>query len=334
MNPRLSILVGASALALLSACGGDGTNDNTVIEGVPFHVTADNQVGVARATLAGGLAVSNIESATSAGGDTPSSVTSRAHALASTVRHALAAGVGSRKTIASASAHPAAATTDTESCAAGGTMATTFDDRDGSQSLTTGDVLTVHFAQCRESATLIYDGTAVITLTSTPTATQIAADAVFQQLSEVDGSVTSTVDGPLAVVENDTGTATDDTLTAGAGGVAITLASTAFHDVASFAQGATVVVDTPASGDRFSVSLEGTMGIQSVTYNILSPVVHTISPLVQLATDAYPSSGVLRVSGNNSLLMTVIDATTVQLQVDDGSGTLTTTTVPWTTLLP
>lgn len=337
MKSTLSVIAAASALAALSACGGGGDNSHPVVEPVPFHVSTDNQVGVTRAALVGGLAVSNIQTATDAGGASaqPSGLPSRAHALADLARRALAAGVGPRMAIASASVHPAAASSGTEACGVSGSVTTTFDDRDGNLVLSTGDVLTIRFTQCRDSTTTSYDGTAVITLTSVPSATQITASAQFQALTQVVGGSTSTVDGGVTIAEVDSDTASDTTLTVGATGLNVTLASSTFHDVVGFGSGTRIAVDVPAAGDRFSVSLDGTFSLQSVVYQDLTPTIQTISPLVQLATDAFPSSGVLKVIGNNGLLLTVLDATTVQMKIDDGDGNVTSTaTVPWATLIP
>ena len=333
-----STVVSACTLVLLSACGG-GNNDSLAHPIGPegLHISAGNQVAIARATVAGGLSVAQVQTATDAGGSgvQPTSVAARAHSLATLLQRALAAGVRTRMHVASASAHPAAATSDTEACGVSGSLTTTFDDRDGNGQLSTGDVLTVVFDQCRDSATSLVEGSAVITLTSVPDATSITASADFQNVADTEGALTSTVDGTLSVNETDSDTESDTSLTVTDNVITITLASTNYNDVLQLSNGFVVTVDQVFALDRTSLTLNGILQAQSVTGG--GATLQTLSPLVQLGTDAYPSSGVVKASGlGSALLMTVLSASQVQLQLDaDGDGTYeATTTVDWTALVP
>ena len=333
-----SIVVSACTLAFLCACGG-GSNDSLAHPIGPegLHISAGNQMAITRATVAGGLSVAQVQTATDAGGSgvQPTSVAVRARSLASLLQRALAAGVKPRMQVASVSAHPAAATSDTEACGVSGSLTTTFDDRDGNGQLSAGDVLTVAFDQCRDSATSLLNGSAVLTLSSVPTTRSIVASADFQDVADTEGALTSTVDGTLTVSEMDSDTGSDTSLMVGDGGVTITLASTNYNDVLQLSNGFVVTVDQVFALDRTSITLDGILQAQSVTGG--APTLQTLSPLVQLGTDAYPSSGVVKASGlGSALLMTVLSASQVQLQLDaDGDGTYeATTTVAWTDLVP
>ena len=86
MKPTISTLVAASTLALLSACGGSGGGDGATSQPVGpegLSITSSNQAAVTQATIAGGLSVSNVETATNAGGAgaQPTSARASAHSL-------------------------------------------------------------------------------------------------------------------------------------------------------------------------------------------------------------------------------------------------------------
>ena len=337
MKSALSILAAASTLALLAACGGGGDGGTSHPVGPSgLSITTTNKDTVTRAAVTGGLAVSNIQTATnSAGtGQQPNGVTARTHALAALAQRALAAGVRSRMGIASASAHPAALS-DTAACAVSGSLTTTFDDRDGNGLLSAGDVLSVQFNACRDSATSLYNGKAVITLTTVPSASQITASADFQDVSSVQGGLTSAIDGKLVIAETDSDTDSTTSLTVGDTALAITLGSTGYSDVVTLAAATRIVVDQQFSAARTTLTFDGVL--QSHALADGSVTLTTPTPIVQLDADAYPSSGVLKAKGGQgTLLLTVLDATTVQEQLDaDDDGTYeSTTTIAWSALIP
>ena len=335
MKATLSILAAASTL-LLSACGGSDDGTSHTVGPTGLNITASNQDAITRSTVTGGLAVSNIQTATNAAGtgQQPTSVASRAHSLAALAQRALAAGLTSRMAVASASVHPAALA-DTEACAVSGSLTTTFDDRDGNGQLSAGDVLSVQFNDCRDSATSLYDGKAVITLTTVPSASQITASADFQNVSSVQGGITSSIDGTLAIAETDSDTDSTTSLTVGGAALAITVSSASYNDVVTFSSGTRITVDQQFSAERTALSYDGVVQAQSVPGGAVT--LTTVSPIVQLDADAYPSSGVLKAKGaHGTLLLTVLSATSLQEQLDaDDDGTYeSTTTVAWSALFP
>jgi hypothetical protein len=338
LNTTLSTIASASLLALLAACGGGGNDGRGDPPGpAGLSITAANKDAVTRSTVTGGLAVSNIQTATdSAGsGQQPTSVAARAHSLAALTQRALAAGVKSRMAIAGATTERPAALGDTQACALSGSVTVTFDDRDANGLLSTGDVLGVQFNACRDSATSLFNGKAVITLSSVPSASQITASADFQNVSSVEGGLTAAINGKLTIAETDSDTDTTVSMTVGDGALAITIGSTAYNDVVTLSAGLRITVDQQVPAQRTSLTYDGTLQAQSVPGGAVT--LTTVTPVVQLDADAYPSSGVVKAKGlHGTLLMTVLDATTVQEQLDaDDDGTYeSTTTVAWSTLIP
>jgi len=327
LKSTLSILVAASALALLSACGGGGGDGGSASKDVA--ITSTNQTAVARASINGGAAVALAQGALGSGG---TSGTLAAHTLA---RRAIAAVSNQRKAVAAVGAHPATASSDTQACGVSGTLSITFDDRDGNGSLTSGDVLTAAFAQCHDSATSSIDGTVTITLTSTPTASTLDASANFQNVAVVDGTVSSSISGVVALHEVDGTTLSTEQLVVGSGGLTVSVSSSAYSDSVSFESGMTFGASTMSANSQTSLSLDGSFTAASIGGRV---TVSTPVPLMSAFDSDYPSTGVVKVVGasGSTVLATVIDNTQVQLQLDaNGDGTYeSSTVVPWSTLMP
>lgn len=337
MKSTISTTFAASALALLSACGGSGDGSTAQPVGPSgLSITSSNQAAVSRATVTGGLAVSSVETATNAGGATvqPTSIGARGHALAALARRALGAGLKPRATIQSASAHPSAVGSDTEACAVSGSLTATFNDVDGNQQVSAGDILSIQFNDCRDSATSLYNGKAVITIATVPSAEQITANADFQNVSAVEGGLTSTVDGTLSIAEADSVTESDITLTVGAGGLTETMASAGYNDVVTLEAGLRITVDDVFAANRTTMTFDGVLDAQSVGGGV---TLTTKSPIVLLDSDTYPSAGAIQAKGaHGTLLVTVLGTTSVQLQLDadDDGNYESTTTTAWTSLIP
>ncbi len=342
MKSTLSILVAASTLAMLTACGGSSSDDGVQV--IPpgssvLAITSTNQSSVARVGINSALSVSMAEGALGSGGSISAAAATRAHAMSAIVRHALESA--SRKAVASAGTHPAAVNSSTDNCAAGGTVTESLDDKDGNQQVTAGDVITTTFAQCRLSATDIIDGAVVITVTTTPvvtaTSSQFAASAQFQALAVSADSASYTISGLAAVAESDDDTTslTHDTVTVGAGGLQVAVASTAWNDTLKLGQGLVVTTVAGYDASTASVTVAGTLSSNALGGQV------TIATPVALAgagTDAYPSSGQMIITGatGSTLRVTVLDDTQVKLELDaDGNGSYeTTSTVAWTALVP
>ena len=332
MKSSLSILASAALLATLAACGGGGGDAPSQPGGGKGTITSANQDQVVRASVSAGLSVSMAQNR--AGGASPASVADRSHALGTVMQRAIAAAQGSRKGIASATAHPAVSASDTQPCGVSGTLTVTIDDHDANNALSSGDVIAVSFAQCKDSATSSINGAISITLAGTPTATQFTASANFQDIAVVQDGVTSTIAGNVTVSENDTALDTLTTLSVGSGGLTAATASSGYNDSVSFASGFVIQTDEATSGASTSVSLSGTLSAQSLGGSI---TISTPQALVQLSSDNYPSAGQVIVTGasGSAVRATVLDKTQVQVDLDaNGDGTYeSTATVAWTSLI-
>jgi len=335
MKTTPSILLTASTLALLSACGGGGGGDSGGTGGgtgaAPVAITSGNQTSVARATVAGSFPVAQTQTA---GGASPAAAPVGAQVLNAALRQAMAALAGQRRSIQSATAHPAATSSQQSACGVSGTLTVTFDDRDNNGTESVGDVVTVAFSQCRDSSTTLLNGSVVVTLTSVPTSAQIGANASLQSFTVVDGGLTSTINGTAALTETDTDTESDDTLTIASGGLSVGLSSANYNDTINYSSGMRIVTRELSNGQT-SLTLDGSFTASSIGGQV---TLATLVPVVQLPADTYPSSGQVRVTGasGSTLLMTAANATQVQLQLDsNGDGSYDSTTlVNWSTLLP
>ncbi len=325
MKSTLSILVAASALAMLAACGGGGGDDSPTSKSVA--ITSANQTAVARASLSGGTAVALAQGSLGAGG---TSGTLAVHTLA---RRVIAAVTNQRKAVASAGVHATTTNTTTDTCQVSGSITVTLDDRDGSGTLSNGDVITASFAQCKDSDTSSINGAIAITLTATPTDSAFDASANFQNVAVVSGSLSSSVSGVVALHEVDGVTVSTSRLTVGSGGLTASVTSPSYTDSVSFESGMTFA--TSATADTISESLDGSFTASSIGGRV---TVSTQSPLTSSLDSDYPSAGVVKIVGasGSTVLATVLDATQVQLQLDaNGDGTYESTTdVPWATLMP
>jgi hypothetical protein len=332
MKFTIHTLVAASALALLSACGGDDSTDHPA--GNLLAITSANQNDVARASINGGLAIALGESALG-GNSGPDAVTGRSHALGATLSRVMRAAMNRRKGVSSLGAQPSAVSSSTEACASGGTFTTSFDDKDGNGQVSSGDAISATFSQCHETATSTVDGAVSIQVTITPTDTLYTANVQYQMLSVVDAGAATTVDGKVSVSETDTSAHSDTTITVGSDGLTVTLASSTYNDRITIDSGMVVTTSVENSSGAVSLTTAGSFTSQALGGRL---TVATPVPMVEAAANEFPSSGVIWITGasGSTLMLTGLNASQAQLQLDtNGDGTYeSTTTVAWTTLVP
>jgi len=332
MKSSLSTVIAASALALLSACGGGG-GDSAPAPSQKVAITSANQNNVVRAGVNGALAVSLTQGNF---GSTPAAAAAaRTRALDIVLQRALASVQAQRKGIASASVRPAATSGDVTNCGISGTLASTFDDKDGNGVISKGDVLTATFAQCKESASLAINGVLSITVTSNPTDTQLAASANFQNIVVTFEQLASTISGTLAIGVVDNATTSTSTLSAGAGGLNVSLVSSTWNESVSYASGFVIATSEVTATQVDSLSLSGTLTAQSLGGTLS---IATTLPLTQGPSDEYPSAGQVVISGasGSAVRVTAISDTQVSVELDaNGDGTYESSqTVAWGTLVP
>jgi hypothetical protein len=213
-----------------------------------------------------------------------------------------------------------------------GDVAVTWNDADDNLDLSTGDTLDAVFDMCffaEEGTTL--DGAASFTnivIVGEPgviTPWHFAMTFSFDNLSGTDSSGTSTIDGSLDVdMSSDDDVIIDLTiatasLTAQESGASATLSDYLLTQTINVSNLEQVI---SADGTLTSTDLEGSVSFE------------TLQEFVVLGDDN-PSSGQILISdANSSVLVTVIDNMSVQLEIDvDADGTIDQTiVVTWTEL--
>ena len=339
------LLLATAASALLSACGGDSAPPKAV-DPVPLSITSTNQSAVARATVAAGFSVARTGTVSVADGRARVQSAGRAGLSAGTgaLDAAVRAALGSlqfqaaRSGIAALGAHVASVlSAPAEACDGGGTRTATFDDRDNNTVTSAGDVVTVVFARCN-SDHVVLDGTMVMTVASVTGTTQLSGTMQFQRLTVTTGSLVTTVAGTATVTETDTGTETDIGIVSGATPLSVAMVSPSYTDTITLGSGFTIATASQDAADGDTISLSGNFNAASLPSLDGVLTVSTLQPVVTTSASAYPTSGKLRVtaSGGGVLLLTVANATQVELQLDaDGNGSYEGDSfVAWTTLIP
>jgi hypothetical protein len=295
-------------------------------------ITSSNQQQVARAAAG---SVTSVASAGSLGGVASASGTSvaRLSALSRQVRLALGTA---RESALSARARPRATESEQIDCPAGGSITLTLTYSNPSQ-YTPGDTLGFTFNDCKTTSTDNTSGTMAIVMSSFAETAAGAnyAGTMSLNLTATEGARTSTVSGSVGASYADLSTTSSRLdLTVGSSGLAasVTIAG-GTPETIGYASGFTISeTDTSTSS---SVTVNGSIDSSLLAGRI---TLQTNTPIVQLADDAYPSSGALRVTGagGSALLLTVQSTTALQLQLDaNGDGTYeASATYTWTQVLP
>lgn len=333
----LCLLLAGLALA---SCGGGGGDPATPPAATAVTITGLNQQAVARAVVSGGSALMWTQ---------PLAAPGRATALgAGTVRAAtpvqLLAAVTSRTAWlvvapgATARVRPLAVSTETEFCSYGGTVATSFDDRDGNNDASPGDVISAVFTGCKEDDLIRLDGRVTIQIT---TVAEVGTDGLdlagsfrFEDVRAVVGDTTADLSGSVAASIALRGDSLGMTLTVGSDALRIAARAPGFDESLVYESGMAISITANDAG-TITLALDGSFVSASLGGRV---TVATLQPVRQLASDDYPNAGQFLVRGGSGsqLRVTVQDATQVRLELDAaGDGVFETTTpVVWSALLP
>lgn len=214
----------------------------------------------------------------------------------------------------------------TEPCAVSGTTTTTVDDRDNDGTLSVGDVGTVLFTNCMDTATETINGTtglqfsqvdanylgAHLTLTGMKTVTpghSLTVDGAMliglASSSPMIAIITTTAEGPVqAVISTHVPFSDTATLQDGFQMQETVDLSIAPPPGAGAAPGRTL---TTLSGRIHSAAANGTFDVATVG----------AAPITRFHAEDYPRAGVLRVTGaSGQLVLTATSASTVMLDLD------------------
>lgn len=339
---RIPRLAAATVCVALTACGGGG-GSSAPPPTPQVAISSANQTEVARSVVSGGLALALAQ---------PLAAPERATALAARTQatalppRALA-GVAQRVLMQFASAQrdaaraqPLAVSTETEFCSEGGTVATTYDDRDNNGDASAGDVLTAVFTQCKEAGLVQIDGTVVLQVATVSvnnaTDLDLSGSLAFSKVSARFGDTVATLAGSVAASVAMRSDSTRMTMTVGSDALRIGASSTGYDENVVYEPGMRVsVVDSYAGTWSTSFALDGSFTSDSLGGRI---TVATSQPVLQLETEDFPSSGQVLATGadHSQLRVTVVDATQVLLELDaDGNGAFEASKlVPWSALAP
>lgn len=339
-NSAAMLRLGSMGLLALviGGCGGGGGGG--VAPPSQVAVTAANQDAVARAGMVGiqgGLVGGSLGLA---GGGQSSPMSAAAgpglqRALALATKTALAAA--GRKNIAAVSGL-------TENCAVSGSFTGTVDDRDNSQSITSGDVLNLTFNNCSEVAGETISGGMGATYTQVVRSPlTVGAAVTVSNLNFVEAATgySAGMDGGFNFSYSEISTTVSTTRMVVPGALALRAVTATFNDTVTLLDGYTV----DSSYDSASLPPGGTTPGRT-TSTATGPVASSAAggfvrmatpvPLVQYDVDSYPRSGVVTATGTSGALRaTVLSSTQVQMDLDaDGNGNFEATkTVAWALLL-
>jgi hypothetical protein len=331
---KRSLIAAVLGAVGLVACGGGGSGSvATPAAAAPtVTITASNQGTVTRATIDSGQALGQSRPFGTASGTAAQSIGSapmalRTGVLQSMVQRGLVAAFGPRRSAGIASAaRPAATTSSTDPCSVSGSITTTLNDADNSQSLSSGDALSLTFNQCRESSTDVVSGGMIFTIGSVTSAltsnVQFSGSLAFVQLSTTNGTQLGNIQGSVGVTAAITSTSFQLSLTVGASALTVANSAPGYLDTIVYEPGMQLTVTaTDGAVPQSDVTLNGSFTASSIGGRIL---VSTVLPIRQLDSDANPSSGQVVVTGatGTQLRITALSATSVQLELDaNGDGT-------------
>lgn len=328
---RLAVL--SMFAAGLVACGGDGGGDAPPPSTDLLDLTAANSDTVAHAAAAALFAVGSASSAipADAGSD------AAAQAVSPTVQQGRL-GMSSawlpqrvlevlvqlisadRQSAAGRQVYPLALTTfPPESCAISGTMTTTVDDRDNNNELSLNDLVTIVFSNCKDSPEEVLNGSAAVAVTRVGATVlpSFGASMNLMQLSQqaTDGSHGLSVSGKLKLdYEQTSSTAERTRLTADGAVVIAAHTHQSYSDTVTLQNGFEQLSFYDMSSGITRNDATGLLESEAAGSGLL--IVSTPQSIEVADTDQYPRSGVVKIAGQGSIVLTATSASTVQIALD------------------
>jgi hypothetical protein len=343
-----TLRIAALSTAILAAgCGGGGGGSSPPppIQPQLIQITVQNQDAVARATVATFFSMTGVRALPLAPSPSPRALATGVNDLA---MHALSkamapAPVGSKVSRLEVYS-------DTAACTMGGSMTLTIDDRDNNLAISRGDVMTIAFSQCRETADSMINGALVMAIANaseTANSVQLSGTFTYQQLTIIDAGYTSTVNGAMDSVYSESIDPMTGTLnmwlesTVASGGVVASgstplVSDTFTYDAGFRSQSNEVTPGDPNAIGFSTIALNGTVHVGSLGGRI-TLVMDPMWPVHEQFNAEYPDSGRVTVLGSASQLrLTVLNAERVRQELDaNNDGTFEANKeVLWTELLP
>jgi hypothetical protein len=336
-----------TAAVFAAGCGGGGGGSSPPPPVQPqlIQITVQNQDAVARATVATFFSMTGVRALPLAPSPSPRALATGVndvamHALSKAMAPAPGGTKASRLEVFS----------ETAACTMGGSMTLTIDDRDNNLAISPGDVMTLAFSQCRESADSMINGALVMGIAAaseTANSMQLRGTFTYQQLTIIDAGYTSAVNGAMDSVYSEsidpmTGTLNvwlESTVAAGglvASGSTPTASDTFTYDPGFRSQSNEVTPGDPNAVGFSTVALNGTVHVNSLGGRI-TLVMDPMWPVREQFNAEYPESGRVTVLGNASQLrLTVMNVERVRQELDANNDGVfeATKEVLWTELLP
>jgi|GEM_PF-2234265 len=326
----------AALAGTFAGCGGGGGGGVITPPGPTLVLTAANRDTVSHATAGGIVALSSTTSIPVAAS---SSVSERKTLLAARV---LPASAGAYRLFGALlqplQASTASSATDrerplavigpqTQTCAVSGTTTGTVDDRDGSNSLSAGDVVTVVFNNCVDTPGETMNGTTVMNVTGISAST-LNARLTYSAFSDVTAQHALTLDGSMLFALSTPSTVVANIKTTADGPVVATVTThVPFSDTVTLQSGFAVEEDVDMSvpppvgavgttPGRTITTLQGRMQSAAAGGDFDVATLAGASMTKYHAED-YPRSGVVKVKGKTgSLTLTALSASAVQIDLD------------------
>ncbi len=327
---RIAVMVALSAA--LSGCGG-GDGDAPPLLAL-LDITAANRDDVAHVTVAG------LMSLPTTGGTFGMLPLAAGRALAGVWSvgpvAVLLQSVGARGATPGDGRSDALAVSSSDyPCDFGGTVSDSFDDRDGNDTISAGDVETIAYRDCMISATETMNGTARLAVM------QIGnASASFQldlvQYSDSTARHSLTVNGSVLLdLAIPTSTMVETTMTT-RGPVVVSVSShVPFSDTVTLQNGFVMKETYDAQTGQAASTFTGRLESVAVGGMIdVSTMAGT--PITMVVADDYPSAGTLRIKGGTgTLLLNVLsrDAVRLDLDANDDGAIESSTAQSWDWLL-
>jgi hypothetical protein len=326
------IALAAAFVAGLAGCGGGGGGGGGPPPVAPtIDIAAPNRDSVAHAAAASILAMSPSGAIPLAAGASASALAVRA--LRQRVE-AFAVDARAQRKVPLAVLGPFVTP-----CVISGTVTETDDDRDNNNLPSVGDVVTLVYNNCQDTAGETLNGSMTMTLTqvSVMPVPSGSAQVTVAQMSMVAGNHSMTLNGSMRV-DVTLPSASVETVRITADGpvtVGLSIAHLGYSDTLTLQSGFFEEDSHDATLARTVSTVSG--HLQSANAGgIVEVGTLTGAPITKLDSDFYPSAGVLQARGRNSTLrVTALSAAAARLDLDaDGNGTFEATqTVNWDWLL-
>jgi hypothetical protein len=323
-------LAGCVAAFLVAGCGSGSDNGAAPTPAPTVVLTAANVDIAARAAANATVGSANVADVNpaSTGGKTTTVVQGRSvqEVLLTLTRQLVADRVMAKGTPTSSDTPKALGLiTRTDPCAAGGTVTGTLDDRDNSNTVTSGDLLSVRFSQCQPNATDLIDGSvsATYSVVQAPPVASIAATVTYTQLRASSTEGDFFINGSFTYNLTQVGRITAAQLSIGVNDLTAAVAGSNYTDTVTLHAGYTVtatrdpVALPPGSatpGAR-TLTVNGAISATSIGGTI---VINTPATIRQFDIDPFPREGQVQVRGVNDglLVLTVLSTSTVRVQLD------------------